>query len=40
VLPARAGVLVLRAAWIERYGDAAAGGLIAAVGLLVVGLGW
>jgi len=40
VLPARAGVQVLRAAWIERYGDAAAGGLIAAVGLLVVGLGW
>jgi len=40
VLPARAGVSVLRAAWINRYGDAAAGGLIAAVGLLVIGLGW
>jgi nickel/cobalt transporter (NicO) family protein len=40
VIPARAGVQVLRAGWLDRYGDAAAGGLIAAVGLLVAGLGW
>ena len=40
VLPARAGARVLRLSWLDRYGDAAAGGLIAAVGLLVMGLGW
>lgn len=40
VLPARAGALVLRAPWLERYADAAAGGLIAAVGITVAGLGW
>jgi hypothetical protein len=40
VLPARAGVRVLRAPWIDRWGDAAAGGVIAGVGLLVAGLGW
>jgi nickel/cobalt exporter len=40
VLPARAGARVLRAPWLDRYGDAAAGGVIAAVGLLVAGLGW
>jgi hypothetical protein len=40
VLPARAGVSVIRAGWLDRYGDAVAGGLIAAVGLLVTGLGW
>jgi len=40
VLPARAGARVLRLSWIDRFGDAAAGGLIAAVGLLVIGLGW
>jgi hypothetical protein len=40
VLPARAGVNVVRAAWLDQYGDAAAGALIAAVGLLVTGLGW
>ena len=39
VLPARAGVQVIRAGWLDRYGDAAAGALIAAVGLLVTGLG-
>jgi hypothetical protein len=39
VLPARAGARSLRAAWVDRYGDAAAGGLIAAVGLVVAGLG-
>jgi len=40
VLPARAGTRVFRAPWLDRYGDAAAGGLIAAVGLMVAGLGW
>jgi hypothetical protein len=40
VLPARAGVSVIRAGWLDHYGDAAAGALIAAVGLLVTGLGW
>jgi hypothetical protein len=40
VLPARAGVRVLRAAWLDRYGDVAAGGVIAAVGVAVAGLGW
>jgi len=39
VLPARAGVQVIRAGWLDRYGDAAAGALIAAVGRLVTGLG-
>ncbi len=40
VLPARSGARRLRAAWIDRYGDAAAGGVIAAVGIVVTGLGW
>jgi sulfite exporter TauE/SafE len=40
VLPARAGARVLRLSWLDRYGDAAAGGLIAAVGVLVIGFGW
>ncbi len=40
VLPARAGVNVLRAPWLDRYGDAAAGAVIAGVGVLVAGLGW
>jgi nickel/cobalt transporter (NicO) family protein len=40
VLPARAGAGLLRAPWLDRYGDAAAGGLIAVVGLVVAGLGW
>jgi outer membrane receptor for ferrienterochelin and colicin len=31
---------VLRAPWLDRYGDAAAGGVIVIVGVLVVGLGW
>jgi len=39
VLPARAGARVLRAPWLDRFGDAAAGGLIAMVGLVVAGLG-
>jgi nickel/cobalt exporter len=40
VLPARAGTRVFRAPWLDRYGDVAAGGVIAAVGLMVAGLGW
>ena len=40
VLPARAGARALRAEWLNRYGDAAAGAVIAAVGLVVAGLGW
>jgi hypothetical protein len=39
VLPARAGARMLRAQWLDRYGDAAAGGVIAAVGLAVTMLG-
>jgi sulfite exporter TauE/SafE len=40
VLPARAGVKMLRFRFLDRYGDAAAGGAIAAVGLVVTLLGW
>jgi len=40
VLPARAGAHRLRAPWLDRWGDAAAGGLIAAIGLTVFTLGW
>jgi nickel/cobalt exporter len=40
VLPARAGVGLLRGTWMDRYADAAAGAVIAAVGLIVMGLGW
>lgn len=40
VLPARAGVKRLRLPFLDRYGDAAAGGAIAAVGLIVTLLGW
>jgi hypothetical protein len=29
----------LRARWIDRYGDSAAGGLIAATGLLLIAVG-
>ena len=36
VLPARAGARVLHAPWLDRYGDAAAGGVIVIVGVLVV----
>jgi len=37
---ARAGAAQLGGRWVERYGDAAAGGLIAATGVLVAVLGW
>jgi len=40
VLPARAGARRLRAGWLDRFGDALAGTVIAAVGLAVIGLGW
>ena len=40
VLPARAGVNVVKARWLDQYGDATAGAVIAAAGLLVIGLGW
>lgn len=40
VLPARAGARALRASWLDRWGDAVAGGVIAAVGLAVYGLRW
>lgn len=39
-LAARAGAGALRVRWLDRYADAAAGGLIAAVGIAVAGLGW
>ena len=40
VLSARAGAGALRASWLDRYGDAAAGGVIATVGVVVAALGW
>ncbi len=39
VLPARAGAQVLRARWPDRWGDAAAGGVIACVGIAVTAFG-
>lgn len=38
-LPARAAAAAFRGAWADRYSDALAGGVIAAVGILVVSLG-
>lgn len=40
VLPARAGVALFRARWVDRWGDALAGGLIAAAGALAMAAGW
>lgn len=40
VASARAAAGTVRAAWLDRYGDAAAGGVIAFVGLAVAVLGW
>lgn len=40
VLPARAGARVVRAPWLDRYGDAAAGGMIVFTGIAVAALGW
>ncbi len=39
VLLARRGALALRAAWLDRYGDVAAGGLIAALGMVLTAFG-
>lgn len=39
-LPARAVAQHVRGAWTDRYGDAAAGGVIALAGAVVVALGW
>jgi hypothetical protein len=39
VLPAHAAVAALRPLWTDRYGDAVAGGVVAAVGVMVVALG-
>lgn len=39
VLPARAAARAAKGAWLNRYGDAAAGGLIAATGVIVTVLG-
>lgn len=39
VLPARAVATAVHSPWIDRYGDALAGGVIAGVGLAVVSLG-
>jgi hypothetical protein len=40
VLPARAGARALRFSWLERWADAAAGAVIAGVGVGVAILGW
>ena len=40
VLPAAAAARRVTGHWVEHYGDAAAGGIIAGVGALVVALGW
>jgi len=37
---ARAGAQRVRGRWVERYGDATAGGMIVATGVLVALLGW
>jgi ABC-type nickel/cobalt efflux system permease component RcnA len=39
VLPARAAATAVRGQWADLYGDALAGGVIAALGIAVVGLG-
>jgi hypothetical protein len=40
VAAARAGVRRVRLPWLDLYGDTAAGAVIAAVGIAVLGLGW
>jgi nickel/cobalt transporter (NicO) family protein len=40
VLPARVAATAVGGIWVDRYSDAVAGGVIAAVGLVVVQLGW
>lgn len=39
VLPARAAAAAIRSTWVDRFGDALAGGVIAGVGLAVMSLG-
>ena len=39
VLPAHAAAAALRPLWTDRYGDAVAGGVVAAVGVMVIALG-
>jgi len=39
VLPARAAAGVVRGAWVDRWGDALAGGVVTLVGIVVVSLG-
>jgi hypothetical protein len=39
VVPARAVAVTIRSTWVDRFGDALAGGVIAGVGLAVVSLG-
>ena len=39
VLPARAAAAAIRSTWIDRFGDALAGGVIAGVGVAVMSLG-
>ena len=39
VLPARAAAATIRSAWVDRFGDALAGGVIAGTGLAVMSLG-
>lgn len=39
VLPARAGVSLLRLPWLDHWGDSVAGGLIVATGVVVMALG-
>jgi hypothetical protein len=40
VLVAWRGATALRFHWLDHYGDAAAGGLIAALGLVLLAAGW
>jgi nickel/cobalt transporter (NicO) family protein len=40
VLPAYAGARVLKAKWLDHYGDAVAGAVIAVVGIVVMAMGW
>jgi nickel/cobalt exporter len=40
VLPAAAAAKKVTGHWVEHYGDAVAGGVIAAVGVLVTAMGW
>jgi nickel/cobalt transporter (NicO) family protein len=39
VLPTRAAIGQLRGAWVDQWGDAVAGGIVAFVGVVVMGLG-